>query len=93
MQAKPTLPTRIDKKKALDIVEGETLQWLVANDLLSPHADDYRLNDEFLRVRVIMDENRQDAEEVERRLIESGSFEEEEELWPESWQDDGDNDS
>lgn len=86
--AKATLPTKIEKKKARDIVDGGTLQWLVANDILSTHANYYRLNDEFLRVRMIMDEDQQNAEDIERHLIESGSFEEEEEMWPESLQDD-----
>lgn len=89
--AKATLPTKIEKKKALDIVEVGTLQWLVDNDVLSTDANDYRLNDEFLRVRIIMDEDQKAAEEVERRLIESGSFEEEEAMWPESLQDGDEN--
>lgn len=89
--AKATLPTRIEREKAQDTVERETLQWLVANDVLSIQGDEYRLNDEFLRIRIIMDEDRQAAQVVEKRLIEDGSFEDEDGsieeeagIWPES---------
>ena len=86
LSAEPSLPTRIKRKKARDIVESERLQWLVGHDILSRVADEYRLNDEFLRVRVIMDEDQEAAEGIEKHLITGGSFDEVEGDWPESWQ-------
>ena len=88
LRAAGELPTRIDKEKAQDAVDHETLKWLVDHDILSRlPGDKYQLNDEFLRVRLIMDEESEARDIMEERLIESGSFEDEEADWPESsWQ-------
>ena len=81
--ASSTLPTKVDRKKALNIIEPETLKQFVASDILCiSSANEYRVSDEFLRIRIVMDEEQRDAEVVENRLINSGSLEDESEDWP-----------
>ena len=66
-------PTRINRNKAEGIVEAETLQWFFDNDvLLTISVDEYSLSDEFLRIRMIMDEDIDRASEVERRVLNLG---------------------
>ena len=79
------LPTKISKEDALTILEPDTLKWFVENDILEPQVDHYTLIDEFLRVRILMDEELEAADEIERRLIESGSLSDSSEEWGESW--------
>jgi len=68
-------PTRIIRQRALEVVGRETLEWLVKENILSPVSDDeYRLVDEFLKIRMIMDQvEAQEIEKTEKYIIEKGS--------------------
>lgn len=69
-----TLPTRIERNKAVEIAGEEALEWFVNSNILVPApAHEYRLMDEFLRIRMILDEAEKDAESLEERLIKQGS--------------------
>lgn len=60
-------PTKINRDAALKIVDHVTIQWYVDNNVLLPESgDSYRLEDEFLRVRLMFDEEEltQDAEKI-----------------------------
>ncbi len=71
--ADSTCPTRISRKKAEDTVDTKTLQWFIDNDiLLAVSSDEYSLTDEFLRIRMIMDEDRDRASDVERQVLNLG---------------------
>lgn len=73
--ASSRFPTRIDRNAALSITDEETLNWFVNHNVLTVlNDDDYGLMDEFLRVRMIMDEETKNQNEIERRLIEDGSI-------------------
>ncbi len=62
--AEPGFPTRSRRKTALKNVGAESLKWLVSRDIISmPTADEYGLVDEFIRVRLELDEA-ESAEEV-----------------------------
>lgn len=50
-------PTQISKKKAVDLVGVDILQWLIVNNFLESFDDYYGLTDEFLRIRLILDED------------------------------------
>jgi hypothetical protein len=79
-------PTRIDRGLALDSVGKEILEWLVShNYLMVVSGDMYGLTDEFMRVRMVMDEAIQEGEKEasyrELRLITSGTFDVTGEEW------------
>jgi hypothetical protein len=81
-------PTRIDRGSALDSVGKEVLEWLVSHNYLTVISSDmYGLTDEFMRVRMVMDEAIQEGEKEasyrELRLITSGTFD----VVGEGWQD------
>jgi hypothetical protein len=66
--APPGFPTRIGRRKAVDLVGKDSVEWLVANNILRPvDGSDYGLVDEFLRIRLVLDKERE--EETERRMI------------------------
>jgi hypothetical protein len=49
-------PTRIPQSDAVKAVDSSTLHWFFENNLFSVEADgSYRLQDEFLRIRLLMD--------------------------------------
>jgi len=62
-------PSRIDKTLAVEIVGKEAVHWLVEHDILSPRSEEeYGLMDEFVRVRILLDQA--ESEEEARRLEE-----------------------
>lgn len=66
-------PTKIDKGAALNIVDSSNIEWLVNNNFLDPLADnDYGLVDEFIRIRIIFDEEESEAMALEKRMVEKG---------------------
>jgi hypothetical protein len=88
-------PTRIDRRKAFQIVEPEALNWLVDHNVLTLiSAVEYGLTDEFLRIRLFLDEinepesAKQEAErvdmegrELEEMLLKEGRFVSERAEW------------
>jgi len=81
--ASPKLPITIDRERAEDVIEPETLKQLVMSDILSvSSANEYRITDEFLHIRIVMDKEQSAADTIEDRLIKSGSLEDESEDWP-----------
>jgi hypothetical protein len=71
--AEAGFPTRASRKVALKKVGAESLKWLVSRDIISmPTPEEYGLVDEFIRVRLELDEA-ESAEEItatERKIIE-----------------------
>jgi hypothetical protein len=62
-------PTWIGRSKAVDLVGKDSVEWLVNNNIL--HLLDrntYGLVDEFLRIRLVLDKEKEE-EETERRII------------------------
>jgi hypothetical protein len=93
MEAKSGLPTKIERNRAANVVEPESLEWLVANDILTVVSpEEYGLNDEFLRIRLIMDDDREKADKIEWRLIEGDIDEFGEWPLPDTWLEEENND-
>jgi hypothetical protein len=70
-------PTRIDRKMALQVASKESIEWLLSHNVLSVASDkEYGLMDEFLRIRMLMDEVERETEalKLEKRLIRRGSI-------------------
>ncbi|NUN07486.1 MAG: ATP-binding protein [Bdellovibrio sp.] len=77
--ASPKFPTRISRRKAKEVVTEKSLEWLIEQNILSVVTEkEYGLLDEFLRIRMVMDEATHEAEamRLEKRLIRFGSLEE-----------------
>lgn len=73
--ASSSFPTRIDRQFALSATDEETLEWFVDHNLLTILPDDYYgLTDEFLRIRMIMDEELQNQPDIEKGLIGEGAI-------------------
>jgi len=71
--ASPTMPTRIDRERALWVADYEELKWFIEhNVLIVVSPSEYGLMDEFLRVRILMDEELGDEDELESMLIKQG---------------------
>jgi hypothetical protein len=71
--AHPTMPTRIDREKALRATDHNVLKWFVDhNVLIAVSPSEYGLIDEFLRVRILMDEELEDVGKLESMLIKQG---------------------
>src|ERR1019366_1071402 len=65
-------PTRIDREKARHCVDDTSIQWLVEHHILSARSTDYYgLLDEFLRIRLLLDEadSPGQIEEIESSMI------------------------
>jgi len=57
-----TFPTSVNKNLALKKFEPEELLWLLKNNIITDYSkDNYELVDEFLRVRIILDEDASEA--------------------------------
>jgi hypothetical protein len=68
-------PTRIDLETALNIVPIETIKWFTENNILySLSSSEYGLVEEFLRIRIMLDEadTPDQVAEIERNIIERG---------------------
>ncbi len=81
--ASTRFPTKINRSKAKQVASKKSIEWLITNNILSVLTDEeYGLIDEFLRIRMLMDEVDQESEarNLEKRLVELGSLEDEERL-------------
>lgn len=69
--AKPGFPTRISRVHALQVVDKDVLHWLCDFNILKVGDHEYGLIDEFLRVRILLDEGATESEQeaLERRLV------------------------
>jgi hypothetical protein len=70
--ARQKFPTRILKSDALKTVDADTLQWMFDNNIFTVESNGaYRLLDEFLRIRIMMDVSGEDDRwgQIERRLL------------------------
>jgi len=73
--ARNGFPTRIIQKSALRIAEKETIKWFVSNNILSMLDNGtYGLVDEFLRIRILLDEAEDEAAQVENRILNHGNM-------------------
>jgi hypothetical protein len=66
-------PTRIDRKIALSYIDKDSIDWLVKNNILSTQISGYySLVDEFLRVRLLLEESESATSglEIETQIIE-----------------------
>jgi hypothetical protein len=65
-------PTRIEQRDAVDLVGRDAIQWLVEHNVLAPgDGSTYGLVDEFLRIRMLLDNLDKDEEirEVELDVL------------------------
>jgi hypothetical protein len=65
-------PTRIPQPDAMEVVDSNTLHWFFENNLFSVETDGtYRLLDEFLRIRLMMDGavEEEQGSQLEQRLL------------------------
>ena len=69
-----SFPTRIDRQTAINFADKESIEWLVEHNFLSVVSnDEYGLMDEFLRVRMTMDEQEEgDEHNIENQMIKKG---------------------
>jgi hypothetical protein len=69
--AESKCPTIITTKRASDVVENEVGQYFIAKGLLSFDSalNTYRLNDEFLRIRMLLDDPTTNPRELEKALL------------------------
>ena len=67
-------PTIITRDVALEITDRDTIQWFVDNNVLLPESgNSYRLEDEFLRIRIMFEEEEL-TQSAERRIIEDAEY-------------------
>jgi hypothetical protein len=75
-------PSRLDRRKAQQVVGNDAIQWLVEHNILSTQIPgEYGLVDEFLRIRFILDEAETpgNEEEIGRLILADPSLPHEEE--------------
>lgn len=67
--APATFPTYIRKQDALKVADTKTLQWMFEHNILSSEVNtSYRLIDEFIRIRLLLDAA-DEKDELEQRLL------------------------
>lgn len=65
-----TFPTLIDRRIASDLVNPDDLKWFADNNIINIHSEDYYgLVDEFLRIRLTLDEGYDRSDEIESKMI------------------------
>lgn len=73
LELAPTgFPTRIDRRSAAKVATPEEIHWLTEHNVIVAQSDDnYSLVDEFLRIRLIMDEEESETAraKVEQRIV------------------------
>ncbi|EMD98205.1 hypothetical protein B381_20906 [Stutzerimonas stutzeri NF13] len=68
-------PSKIDQTKAHELIELSSISWLLSRNIINMCDDkNYSLVDEFLRIRVIMDVEEANVDDIEAALIESGEI-------------------
>ena len=65
------VPTIVARPTALDVAGTDAIEWMVDNNVLTPTANGYALVDEFLRIRLLMDEQQDQIDETEIRLLQN----------------------
>ncbi len=69
-----TFPTRIGKRRSLKLIGKESVDWLVTNNFIRPlDSAAYGLMDEFLRIRMLLDDDTEEIEASERQMISAGA--------------------
>lgn len=75
--ASPEFPTRIPRRAARRVADEEAIAWLIAQHILAAVShEEYGLMDEFLRIRMLLDESER-ADEMfllEKQLISRGAL-------------------
>ena len=67
--APATFPTFIRKSAALEVADSKTLQWMFEHNILSSEVNEsYRLIDEFLRIRLLLDAA-EEEDKLEQKLL------------------------
>jgi hypothetical protein len=66
-----SFPTRIDQSLAVEIIGRDSLQWFVEHNILTPYDGEYGLVDEFLRIRMLLDQldSEQDQKQLELEVL------------------------
>lgn len=65
-------PTRLERVKVEGLCDAESIQWFIDNNYMVPVSDEfYGLVDEFIRVRIIMDEEEKSRDDVERGFLQT----------------------
>lgn len=69
-------PTHISLEKASEAIENESAKYFVSKGLFSfdSAARIYRLNDEFLRIRMLLDDPETNPRELEKRLLKEEQY-------------------
>ncbi|MCG3118686.1 MAG: hypothetical protein ALAOOOJD_00940 [bacterium] len=78
--ASPEFPTRMPRRAAHKVADEEAIAWLISEHILSVISrEEYGLMDEFLRIRLLMDETERESDmfSLEKRLINRGAIGEE----------------
>lgn len=86
-------PTLIARDTAIDLCDSQTLEWFLQNDIFILSHDEYRLVDEFLRVRVLIDSEDETIPAIEARLLKDGAYVSEEDQFKEDYMDEYHNSS
>lgn len=69
-ECRNAFPTRLDRDLVEGLCDAETVQWFIDNNYIIPVSDEfYGLVDEFVRVRIIMDEEAKSRDDVEREFL------------------------
>ena len=65
-------PTRFERNFVESLCDADDIQWFIDNNYITPISDMcYGLVDEFIRIRIIMDEEDRSIEDVERGFLSS----------------------
>lgn len=78
--ASPEFPTKMTRRAAHRVADDEAIAWLISEHILSVIShEEYGLMDEFLRIRLLMDETERESDmfSLEKRLISRGAIGEE----------------
>lgn len=67
-----SFPTKVERRLSLEVCDKTSMQWFVEHNILVPTSKrKYALVDEFLRVRLILDQSALGVTDVEEELLES----------------------
>lgn len=67
--AEPGLPTFIERQKAQGCASNEDLEWLRSHNFIIASDSRYQLMDEFLRIRLMLDQDEREDDRLERLLL------------------------
>lgn len=73
--ARGKFPSRVDRDIACANMDSDAIQWLLSRNIISQDGESaYSVVDEFLRIRVILDQLESNAESLESEIIEVGEY-------------------